>query len=46
VAEGVEKQLDRFLHILIRIEYDLTGWRLDKANGQLGGQFTPSGLMA
>src|SRR4029453_5714553 len=46
LAEGVEKQPDRFLYVLIRIEYDLTGWRIDKADGQLGGQFAPSGLMA
>ena len=24
-----EKQPDRFLHVLIWIEYDLTGWRVD-----------------
>ena len=27
--EGLEKQPDRFLHVLIWIEYDLTGWRVD-----------------
>src|SRR5215831_3149942 len=46
VSEGLEKQPDRFLYALIWIEYDRPGWRIDKADGQLGGQFAPSGLMA
>src|SRR5215475_14979491 len=46
LSEGLEKQLDRFLYVLIRIERNLPGWRIDKADGQLGGQFAPSGLMA
>jgi hypothetical protein len=46
VSEGVEKQPARCLYVLIRIAYDLTGWRRDKADGQLGGPFAPSGLMA
>src|SRR5215510_14529489 len=45
VSEGLEKQPDRFLHVLIWIEYDLAGGRIDKADGELGGQCTPTGLM-
>ena len=45
-AEGLEKHPERFLHVLIWIAYDLTGWRIDQADGQLGGQCAPRGLMA
>ncbi len=46
LTEGCEQQLDRFLHVLIRIERDLPGRCIDKADRQLGSQFPPGGLMA
>src|SRR5262252_10689830 len=46
LPEGVEQQPDRFLHVLIRIERHLAGWRIDESDRQLRGEFPPGGLMA
>ena len=46
LPEGVEQQPDRFLHVLIRIECHLAGWRIDESDRQLRGEFPPGGLMA
>src|SRR5262249_42519925 len=46
LPEGCEQQLDRFLHVLIRIERHRAGWRIDESDRQLCGEFPPGSLMA
>lgn len=46
LSEGLATQPAHCLHVLIRSKEDLTGGRIDKADGQLGGQCAPRGLLA